>query len=75
MSTHDSDHEGLELAASAKQKLLEQVSKQIVGQETVIQLMLTSLLARGHCLFVGVPGLAKTLLVNSTAQALSLGFK
>ncbi|MEE2757106.1 MAG: MoxR family ATPase [Myxococcota bacterium] len=74
MSTHDSDHEGLELAASAKQKLLEQVSKQIVGQETVIQLMLTSLLARGHCLFVGVPGLAKTLLVNSTAQALSLGF-
>ena len=74
MNTNESNHEGLELAASAKRVLLEQVAKQIVGQENVIQLMLTALLSRGHCLFVGVPGLAKTLLVNSTAKALSLDF-
>jgi len=62
----------VEFAASARAKILEQVSKRIVGQTEVIDLMLTALLAKGHCLFVGVPGLAKTLLVNTAAEALSL---
>jgi MoxR-like ATPase len=74
MSTEIQPEESLELAAAARKKILEQVSKRIVGQEAVIELMLTALLAKGHCLFVGVPGLAKTLLVNTAAQALSLDF-
>jgi len=64
----------IDIASDARRKLLEQVSKKIVGQEAVIELMLTALLARGHCLFVGVPGLAKTLLVNTTSKALGLNF-
>ncbi len=52
--------------------ILGQVARRIVGQEHVIESMLIALFARGHCVFVGVPGLAKTLLVTSTAQALGL---
>ncbi|MFZ5476601.1 MAG: AAA family ATPase [Myxococcota bacterium] len=49
-----------------------QIARRIVGQKDVVEQMLVVLFARGHCLFVGVPGLAKTLLVTSTAQALGL---
>ena len=42
-----------------------ELRKRIVGQEEVVELMLISLFARGHCLFIGVPGLAKTLLISS----------
>src|SRR5204863_19022 len=55
-------------------KLKEAVAAKVVGQEAVIDLMLVALLARGHALLVGVPGLAKTLLVASLAEALDLGF-
>jgi MoxR-like ATPase len=58
-----------------KQKLTKALSTHVVGQHDVIELMLTGLLAQGHCLFVGVPGLGKTLLVRSVAQALALDFK
>ena len=54
---------------------MDQIGRRIVGQEDVVELMLIGLFARGHCLFVGVPGLAKTLLVNSTAQSLKLDFQ
>ena len=64
----------VEGAALARSAILEQVGKRIVGQSDVIDLMLTALFARGHCLFVGVPGLAKTLLVSTTAQVLNLNF-
>ncbi len=47
----------------------------MVGQETIIRLLLVSLFSRGHCLLVGVPGLAKTLLVRSLAETLTLSFK
>ncbi len=50
----------------------QQIARRIVGQHDVIEQMLIVLFARAHCLFVGVPGLAKTLLVTSTAQALGL---
>ncbi|MFH1467445.1 MAG: AAA family ATPase, partial [Pseudomonadota bacterium] len=49
-----------------------EVGRVIVGQEAAIDLLLTAVLAGGHCLFIGVPGLAKTLLVRSAAQALGL---
>ena len=50
------------------------MARAIVGHEDVVELMLVTLLARGHALLVGVPGLAKTLLVSSVARALDLGF-
>jgi len=68
------DVELLETCTSACQKLKEQVARVVVGQEEVVESMLITLLARGHALLVGVPGLAKTLLVSSVAQALGLSF-
>lgn len=58
-----------------KYKLLKQeIHKVIVGQEEVVDQVLISMFSRGHCLLVGVPGLAKTLLVNTIAQSLGLSF-
>lgn len=54
--------------------LRREIAKVIVGQDTVIEHLLITLLARGHCLLVGVPGLAKTLLIRTLAQALDLKF-
>ncbi|MET0385052.1 MAG: AAA family ATPase, partial [Polyangiales bacterium] len=67
-----SDVERVSALARAKQQLLEQLHLRIVGQEKAIELLLVALFARGHGLLVGVPGLAKTSLVTSLAQALSL---
>jgi len=54
--------------------LKKEISKVIVGQNEVIDQVLISIFSRGHCLLVGVPGLAKTLLVNTIAQTLGLSF-
>jgi MoxR-like ATPase len=54
--------------------LQEEIGKVIVGQEEVVSAALYALLARGHCLLVGVPGLAKTLLVHTLARSLELSF-
>jgi MoxR-like ATPase len=51
-----------------------ELGKIIVGQETIIEQLLVALLARGHCLLIGVPGLAKTLLIKTLAQVLDLTF-
>ncbi len=64
-----------EPSAALKKKLMDAISAQVVGQKTVIELMLTGLLANGHCLFVGVPGLGKTLLVKTVSESLALEFK
>ncbi len=58
----------------AYDKLRNEIAKVIVGQETIVEHMLIALLARGHCLLVGVPGLAKTLLIRTLAQVLDLKF-
>jgi MoxR-like ATPase len=68
------DGTALSELASARARLLQQVHHRIVGQTAVIDLLLTCLFARGHGLFVGVPGLAKTLLVSSLAEAMELQF-
>ena len=60
--------------SGVRQQLLDALATRIVGQQEVIDQMLIALFARGHCLFVGVPGLAKTLLVQTTAEALGLDF-
>jgi MoxR-like ATPase len=59
---------------TARARILEQVRKQIVGQEAVVDELLTALFSDGHCLLVGVPGLAKTLLISTLAKVLDLKF-
>jgi MoxR-like ATPase len=63
-----------ELAGACRQ-MKEQIGKVIVGQTEVIEQLLMALFSRGHCLLVGVPGLAKTLLVSTVAKILHLSFK
>lgn len=66
--------EGIKLLAEKKAALKAEVSKKVIGQEEVIDKVLTAIFSNGHVLLVGVPGLAKTLLVNTISQALGLGF-
>ena len=54
--------------------LRKEIGKIIVGQERIIEQLMISILSRGHCLLVGVPGLAKTLIVKSLSEALDLKF-
>ena len=56
-------------------RITEELGKIIVGQERIVRLLLVSLFSRGHCLLVGVPGLAKTLIVRTLAEILRLSFK
>jgi MoxR-like ATPase len=60
--------------AAAREKLLHELSKIIVGQHDVIEELLISLFSRGHCLLEGVPGLAKTLMISSLAKTMDLSF-
>lgn len=67
----------VEAAQALKQSFLDikkEIAKVIIGQDEVIEQLLISLLARGHCLLVGVPGLAKTLLIKTLAEVLDLKF-
>jgi len=70
----DDDVRAARELADARQTILGEVGKVIVGQREVIEQLLIALFARGHCLFVGVPGLAKTLLVRTLAEVLDLRF-
>ncbi len=56
------------------ESLRKEIAKVIVGQDKIVEQLLIALLARGHCLLVGVPGLAKTLLIRTVAQVLDLSF-
>ncbi|QPJ65505.1 MAG: MoxR family ATPase [Candidatus Nitrohelix vancouverensis] len=58
----------------AKEKVTREIGKIIIGQEEVIENLLIALFCKGHCLFVGVPGLAKTLLMSALARVLNLKF-
>ena len=68
------DVQSAEMLQAACQQTMEQVSKVIVGQQDVVQQLLIALFAQGHCLLIGVPGLAKTLMVRTLSRALSLDF-
>jgi MoxR-like ATPase len=68
------DLRAVEELARARVEIKAEVEKRIIGQQAVIDQLLTSLFARGHCLFVGVPGLAKTLLISTLAEVLALSF-
>ncbi len=63
-----------ESLAPARQALLDAIGEVVVGQRDVVDMMLTALFSDGHCLFVGVPGLAKTLLVHTVAEAVGVDF-
>jgi MoxR-like ATPase len=72
--TPASDLEAVQDVARARAEILREIDKRIIGQRQVIDHLLTALFARGHCLFVGVPGLAKTLLISTLAETLNLSF-
>jgi MoxR-like ATPase len=73
--TANRDIELLDRVAEVASSLRSEVEKRIVGQHEVVEGLLTALLANGHALLVGVPGLAKTLLVQTVAEALDLEFR
>ena len=70
----DHDVESVEKLKEAIQAITAELSKVIVGQQQVMEQLLIAMFARGHCLLVGVPGLAKTLMVRTLANSLSLQF-
>jgi MoxR-like ATPase len=69
------DIETIGALAAAREKILGEIRKVIVGQDRVIEELMIAILANGHCLLIGVPGLAKTLTVSTLAGVLDLTFK
>lgn len=75
MQNKMSDVEAVKELGEQYQQLKKEIGKVVIGQHEVIDLLILSIICRGHSLLVGVPGLAKTLLVNTVAQALGLSFR
>ena len=75
MSIKIDDAKAVEKLGEARDAVVSELRKTIVGMDDVINEMMIAIFARGHCLLVGVPGLAKTLLVSSLAETMSLSFK
>jgi MoxR-like ATPase len=71
---HKSDVEAADALKLAYQQIRKEISNVIVGQDEVVKFVLISIFSNGHCLLVGVPGLAKTLLVQTVSQVLDLDF-
>ncbi len=74
MPNFNSDAEAIEALVKKYNQLTAEIGKVIVGQDETVKNVLISIFSKGHCLLVGVPGLAKTLLVNTIADALGLSF-
>jgi MoxR-like ATPase len=70
----EGDLEAIRKLGDARRKLKQEIAKVIVGQEHIVDDLLTAIFARGHCLMIGVPGLAKTLMVRTIARAIDLEF-
>jgi len=75
MAKENDDVKAVESLGKARDTIVAELRKAIVGMDEVIDEMMIAIFSRGHCLLVGVPGLAKTLLVSSLAQTMSLSFK
>jgi MoxR-like ATPase len=75
MSNSHSDVAQIDLLSFKYKNLKKEIGKVIVGQEEVVKMVLVSIFSNGHCLLIGVPGLAKTLLVSTIAEVLDLDFK
>ena len=74
MIQKNNDVEIVEKLSATAAQIKNEIAKVIVGQDKIVNDLLVSLLARGHCLLVGVPGLAKTLLIKTLAEVLDLKF-
>ena len=74
MTTDGSAQADLDRLQRAREQIIGELSKTIVGQSDVVEQLLISIFAKGHCLLEGVPGLAKTLLISSLAKTLNLSF-
>ncbi len=74
MAQYQSDVEAVDALRESYQKLTTEIGKVIIGQEDTVRMLLTAIFCQGHCLLVGVPGLAKTLLIHTIAEALDLDF-
>ena len=72
---YTNDVEAVDNLRKSYLRLLKEIQKVIYGQDGVVKEVLISIFSRGHCLLVGVPGLAKTLLVNTIAHSLGLSYK
>jgi len=72
---YKSDVEAVDALAQAYRDLKTEIAKAIIGQDKVVEAVIISMFSNGHCLLVGVPGLAKTLLVSTIADVLDLDFK
>ena len=70
----DDDIQAVHRLKEAYQQITTELSKVVIGQKQVIEELLVAMFARGHCLLVGVPGLAKTLMIRTVADALALQF-
>ncbi len=68
------DQAAVRRLSEAREKIAEQLSRVIVGQENVVEELLITLFAKGHCLLEGVPGLAKTLMISTLAKTMDLSF-
>jgi len=75
MQKFSNDVDAADALAAAYQKLRNEIAKVVIGQDEVVRLVLTAIFCQGHSLLVGVPGLAKTLLVQTIANALDMQFK
>ena len=74
MEKYENEVKAADALKEVFETLQKEIGKVIIGQEEVVKLLLTSIFCRGHCLLVGVPGLAKTLLIHTIAEALDLNF-
>jgi MoxR-like ATPase len=68
------DMEAIQKLKTAFERMRKEIGKAIIGQDEVIEQLLIGIFSKGHCLLVGVPGLAKTLLIRTLAQTLNLSF-
>jgi MoxR-like ATPase len=68
------DAEAVEALKESREKIEQEIRKVIIGQKQIVDELMISLFARGHCLLIGIPGLAKTLLINTLAKVLDLKF-
>jgi MoxR-like ATPase len=74
MNTFQSDKEAADALCRDFDILRKEIGKVVIGQEETVKLLLTAIFCQGHCLLVGVPGLAKTLLIRTLSEALDLKF-
>ncbi|MBC7913556.1 MAG: MoxR family ATPase [Pyrinomonadaceae bacterium] len=74
MANYNTDIEAVDALCASYKRISEEIGKVIIGQDEIVKSVLISIFSNGHCLLVGVPGLAKTLLVQTVSQVLDLSY-